>query len=73
MLLAITFIQVRWLSSVNSTVMAKPTRYNSFEELKSAPLENPLAQAESAKAHAVFEELMRRLQQEFAAQKKSTR
>jgi hypothetical protein len=50
--------------------MAKLTRYSSFEELKSAPLENPLTPAESAKAHADFEALMRRLQQEFATQKK---
>jgi hypothetical protein len=50
--------------------MAKLTRYSSFEELKSAPLENLLAPAERAKAHAEFEALMKRLQQEFAAQKK---
>jgi hypothetical protein len=49
--------------------MAKLTRYSSFEELKAAPLEKPLKPAESAKAHAEFETLMRRLQQEFAAQK----
>jgi hypothetical protein len=50
--------------------MAKLTRYSSFEELKSAPLENLLAPAERAKAHAEFEALMKCLQQEFAAQKK---
>ena len=50
--------------------MAKLTRYNSFEELKAAPLENPLTPAEGAKARAEFEALMKRLQQEFSAQKK---
>ena len=50
--------------------MAKLTRYSSFEELKAAPLENPLAPAERAKVHAEFEAMMKRLQQEFAAQKK---
>lgn len=49
--------------------MAKLTRYNSFEELKSAPIENPLTPEESAKAHADFEEAMKILRRAFLAQK----
>lgn len=49
--------------------MAKLTRYNSFEELKSAPVENPLTPAESAKAYAEFEEAMKILRSAFLAQK----
>lgn len=49
--------------------MAKLTRYSSFEELKSAPLENPLTPVESAKAHAELEEVMKLLRREFLAQK----
>jgi hypothetical protein len=49
--------------------MAKLTRYNSFEELKSAPIENPLTPEESAQAHAELEEAMKILRSAYLAQK----
>ena len=67
-LAAVSF--VAYQLTLDNPDMAKLTRYSSFEEMKAAPLDNPLTPAESAKAHAEFEVLMRRLQQEFAAQKK---
>jgi hypothetical protein len=50
--------------------MAKLTRYSSFEELKSAPLENSLTPAERDKVYAELEEFIKILRESLAAQKK---
>ncbi|MBO2010155.1 hypothetical protein [Hymenobacter negativus] len=49
--------------------MAKLTRYTSFEALKSDIQPAKLNQADSAKAHAEFEEFVKLLQRELAAKK----
>jgi hypothetical protein len=50
--------------------MAKLTRCNSFGELKSAPLENPLTPAERDRVYAELEEFIRILREPMATRKK---
>ena len=49
--------------------MAKLTRYNSFEELKSAPVENPLTPAERDRVYAELEEFIKLLRESITARK----
>jgi hypothetical protein len=51
--------------------MAKLTRYSSFEELKSAPIENPLTPAERDRVYAELEEVVGILKESIAARKKA--
>lgn len=51
--------------------MAKLTRYNSFEELKSAPVEKPLTSAERDRVYTEFEEFIELLRESIAARKKA--
>jgi hypothetical protein len=51
--------------------MAKLTRYSSFEELKSAPVENPLTPAKLDRVYAELEEFIKLLRDSIAARKKA--
>lgn len=51
--------------------MAKLTRYNSFEELKSAPEEKPLTSAERDRVYTEFEKFIELLRESIATRKKA--
>jgi hypothetical protein len=53
--------------------MAKLTRYNSFEELKSDIQPNTLTEVERDRTYAELEEFIKLLQQDLAAKKKAKR
>ncbi|MDO7851649.1 hypothetical protein [Hymenobacter convexus] len=59
--------------SVTTTVMAKLTRYTSFEELKSDIQPNTLTEAERDRVYTELEEFIKLLQQDLAAKKKAKR
>jgi hypothetical protein len=53
--------------------MAKLTRYNSFEELKSDIQPNTRTEAERDRVYTELEEFIKLLQQDLAAKKKAKR
>jgi hypothetical protein len=59
--------------SVTTTVMAKLTRYTSFEELKSDIQPNTLTEAERDRVYTELEEFIKLLQEDLAAKKKAKR
>jgi hypothetical protein len=60
-------------SSANNPVMAKLTRYSSFEELKLDIQPNTLTKAAQDRVYAELEEFIKLLQQDLAAKKKAKR
>jgi hypothetical protein len=58
---------------LDNPVMAKLTRYTSFEELKSDIQPNTLTEAERNRVYTELEEFIKLLQQDLAAKKKAKR